>query len=377
MIYYITIVIVVNMEDDYKHSDLYTFGSNISYEDFSFLSSQNYCVGFVSTVRDTDITLQTKNNYIKKQHKIFFDMITIILRNFGVKIVKRVDDMILFYFQDTHNTSNKSAFINMLTCSLTISEARKIINMEMTKSKLDPVNYLVGIDYGKLDVARALVSKDELSSFPTSLYSRTKLLTKSNLVIIGQDLYQVLSLLNVIKKEYSFKEIDHYMLNIEETYSIYEITSLKNDLYSSFLTKISPSLLIQKEKLKKERPSNIMIVDDEEDVLLTFRSFLMDKKCGVDTFKNVTEAISCLMTVEPDYYDLILIDIRMIPINGLQFYSRLKTLNCKSKVIFISAIDALDQLTAMIPEIEREFVLQKPVTRDAFIQTVTSALENE
>ncbi|MDE1725498.1 MAG: response regulator, partial [Thaumarchaeota archaeon] len=315
------------MEDDYKHSDLYTFGSNISYEDFSFLSSQNYCVGFVSTVRDTDITLQTKNNYIKKQHKIFFDMITIILRNFGVKIVKRVDDMILFYFQDTHNTSNKSAFINMLTCSLTISEARKIINMEMTKSKLDPVNYLVGIDYGKLDVARALVSKDELSSFPTSLYSRTKLLTKSNLVIIGQDLYQVLSLLNVIKKEYSFKEIDHYMLNIEETYSIYEITSLKNDLYSSFLTKISPSLLIQKEKLKKERPSNIMIVDDEEDVLLTFRSFLMDKKCGVDTFKNVTEAISCLMTVEPDYYDLILIDIRMIPINGLQFYSRLKTLN--------------------------------------------------
>ncbi len=364
------------MEDDYKHSDLYTFGSNIPYEDFSFLSSQKYCVGFVNTVRSVDTIPQIKNDDVKKQTKIFFDMVTIILRNFGVKIIKRVDDMILFYFPDTHNIVNKSALTNMLTCCLTILEARKIINIEIRKTGLDPINYMIGIDHGKLDVARTLVSKDENTLFPTSLYSKARHLAKPNMAIIGQDLYQMLSLMNLTKKDYTFKEIDHYILNIEETYSIYEISSSASDSYLSFLEKITSSLHLQKEKLNKEKASNIMIVDDEEDVLLTFRSFLMDKKHGVDTFKNVTEAVSHLMTVDPDYYDLILIDIRMTPINGLQFYSRLKALNCKSKVIFISAIDALDQLVAMIPEIEREFVLQKPVTRDRFVQTVTTALGN-
>jgi CheY-like chemotaxis protein len=365
------------LEDDYKHSDLYTFGSNIPYEDFSFLASQKYCVGFVNTVRSIDMSSHHKNDDVKKQTKILFDMVTIILRDFGVKIIKRVDDLILFYFPDTHDIINKSAFTNMLTCCLTILEARKIINIEIKKAELDPVNYLIGIDHGKLDVAGALVSKDETTSFPTSLYAKAKHLAKSNMAIIGQDLYQILSLMNLAKKEYTFKQIDYYILNIEETYSIYEIISSKSESYSSFLTKISSSLSLQKEKLRKEKATNIMIVDDEEDVLLTFRSFLMDKKHGIDTFKNVTEAVSHLMTVDPDYYDLILIDIRMTPINGLQFYSRLKVLNCKSKVIFISAMDALEQLTAMIPEIEQEFVLQKPVTRDRFIQTITTALGNE
>jgi CheY-like chemotaxis protein len=340
------------------------------------LSSQKYCVGFVNTVRSGDTSPQIRNHDAIKQTKIFFDTITIILRNFDVKIIKRVNDMILFYFPDTHNIENKSAFTNMLTCCLTILEARKIINIEIKKAELDPINYLIGIDYGKLDVARALISKDD-TTFPTSLYAKAKHLAKPNMAIVGQDLYQMLSLMNLTKKEYTFKEIDHYILNIEEIYSIYEIVSSKSDSYSSFLTKISSSLSLQKEKLKKEKASNIMIVDDEEDILFTFRSFLMDKKHGIDTFKNVTEAVTHLLTVEPDYYDLILIDIRMTPINGLQFYSRLKALNCKSKVIFISAIDALDQLTAMIPEIEQEFVLQKPVTRDRFIQTVTVALGNE
>jgi two-component SAPR family response regulator len=67
----------------------------------------------------------------------------------------------------------------------------------------------------------------------------------------------------------------------------------------------------------------------------------------------------------------------MTPTNGLQFYSKLKDLSHKSKIVFITAIDAVDQINSMIPEIDKKYVLQKPVNREKFIQTITMALKNE
>lgn len=312
----------------------------------------------------------------RRQNSIFFDMMTIVARNFGVKIIKKIEDLLLFYFPNTSDSTDKAAFSDMLSCCSTMLEARKIVNAELEKAKLPPANYIIGIDHGRIDIVRALVSKDETSIFPTSLYVKTKNIIESNIMTIGQDLYQILELLN-LTKNYTFKKIDRFMLNVEEAYSIYKAHSSNRDLNSDFLRKISSSLKIQNEKIKKQGIPNIMIVDDEEDVLLTFRAFLMDMKHNVDTFKNVNEALSHLMTVEPDHYDLILTDIKMTPTNGLQFYSKLKALNHKSRIVFITAVDAVDQINLMIPEIEKKYVLQKPVNREKFIQTITMALKNE
>ena len=48
-------------------------------------------------------------------------------------------------------------------------------------------------------------------------------------------------------------------------------------------------------------------------------------------------------------YKLAILDIRMPDINGIQLYQILKTLNPAIKIIFITALDAADELTSMCP----------------------------
>jgi DNA-binding NarL/FixJ family response regulator len=51
------------------------------------------------------------------------------------------------------------------------------------------------------------------------------------------------------------------------------------------------------------------------------------------------------------HYDLAIIDIRMPELNGIQLYQMLKIINKNIKVLFISALDAADEILSMFPEI--------------------------
>ena len=51
----------------------------------------------------------------------------------------------------------------------------------------------------------------------------------------------------------------------------------------------------------------------------------------------------------PYYYDLVITDIRMPGLNGIQLYSKLKVMNPEIKVLFLSALDAVDELLSIFP----------------------------
>ena len=154
---------------------------------------------------------------------------------------------------------------------------------------------------------------------------------------------------------------------------------LLNQPYSDIQNKSSYHMesnsLESSNKLHESSTQNpsIMIVDDEPDVLLTYESFLSNAGFNVSTFEEPYKALA-EYTSNPRLYDLIILDIRMENLNGLQLYQCMKAINPASKLIFASALDAAKELTSILPDIQSHDIIKKPVDRENFIKTVKIAL---
>ncbi|HEX2557191.1 MAG TPA: response regulator, partial [Nitrososphaera sp.] len=108
----------------------------------------------------------------------------------------------------------------------------------------------------------------------------------------------------------------------------------------------------------------IMIVDDELDIVLTYKSMLEDEELfEVDTFVSSQEALQQLFSTGFIPYDLVITDIRMPPPNGFQLYNIIKSLNNNVQVLFITAYDILEEVASGFPDIKHENVLKKPVSK--------------
>ena len=65
--------------------------------------------------------------------------------------------------------------------------------------------------------------------------------------------------------------------------------------------------------------------------------------------------------MDPYHYDLVIMDIRMPGLNGIQLYSKFKVMNPDLKVFILSALDAIDELLSIFPEIKSNDILRKPI----------------
>jgi PleD family two-component response regulator len=90
---------------------------------------------------------------------------------------------------------------------------------------------------------------------------------------------------------------------------------------------------------KKKLPHKILLVDEDYDILTTIKHCLEDTNDFiVDTFSNPLEVISAF---QPEFYDLILIDIKMPKMNGFELYQELrkKADNVEIRACFITAYE--------------------------------------
>lgn len=132
------------------------------------------------------------------------------------------------------------------------------------------------------------------------------------------------------------------------------------------------SLANSKVKGGKNDP-HVMIVDDEPDVASTYEGFLSSINYSVATFNDPYQALREFVS-DPTKYDLVILDIRMENMNGLQLYQSLRAINSKLRVVFVSALDAAKELVTVIPEVGDDAVIRKPVSKDNFIKAIKKAL---
>lgn len=78
----------------------------------------------------------------------------------------------------------------------------------------------------------------------------------------------------------------------------------------------------------------ILIVDDEKNVLSSFKKVFSQQDHNIVTASNAEEGLSC---AQKDNFDLLIMDIRMPGISGLEAFSRFKEIDSKMPIIIMTA----------------------------------------
>jgi CheY-like chemotaxis protein len=132
-----------------------------------------------------------------------------------------------------------------------------------------------------------------------------------------------------------------------------------------------------RQTLRQQKYSaNIMIVDDEPDTIFTYKSLLSAEGYNVQPFTDPQEALKHFVQL-PDpssYYQLVLLDIRMPRLNGLQLFYKIKAISPATKIMFISALDIAEELTSILPDIKYDDIIKKPLKREYFVSKINSVL---
>ena len=154
------------------------------------------------------------------------------------------------------------------------------------------------------------------------------------------------------------------------------LTNLTQNPELELLSKYSQYSGNHSQQVKKDirNSPKVMLVDDDQDILFTFDSFLRTQNITVDSFLHSKEALMHFNQARPDHYDLIILDIRMPDLNGLELYNRLKAINKHIKILFVSALDASEELLTVLHGFQLENFIKKPVEQNYFISTVKRIL---
>jgi CheY-like chemotaxis protein len=121
---------------------------------------------------------------------------------------------------------------------------------------------------------------------------------------------------------------------------------------------------------------NILVIEDERDVLLTYELFLRDQGFDVYAFSDPRIALEAFEVKGGGHFDLVISDIRMMSINGIQLYKKMKLIDPKVRIVFVSALDAGPEITSALPGFERKDLLTKPVSQSALLKVALEAVSH-
>ncbi|MCU0615102.1 MAG: sigma-54 dependent transcriptional regulator [Desulfobacterales bacterium] len=117
---------------------------------------------------------------------------------------------------------------------------------------------------------------------------------------------------------------------------------------------------------------SILVVDDEKDMLhLLKRSLEPDLKCRVIIASSAEEALSIY---KENYYDLVLLDIKMPGMDGLALLEIIKKDSPDQTVIMMTAFGTIDSAVEAMKKGAYDFIT-KPFDHDALLLRMEKALE--
>jgi DNA-binding response OmpR family regulator len=115
----------------------------------------------------------------------------------------------------------------------------------------------------------------------------------------------------------------------------------------------------------------ILVVDDEPDILLTFKIVLEENGFKTDAFND---PILALRNFTAGSYDLVILDIRMPRITGLGLYKELRKIDNKVRICFLSAISNYQEFSKYFPTINESQVIIKPVNNQTLIESINKIM---
>ena len=364
-------------------------GERYPENEISFSSeSQTCCVGFVTMVDSIAFTFEINDpNKTRRYYSLFINTLSSIAQSFGAKIIKSTDTSLIYYFPKTSSKSsglrNISAFKDVILCGVTMITTNPDINTKLSEEGLPALHYKISADYGRVEMARSSTSPETEDLFGPTMNACAKInsMAPQNGMVIGSDLYYVVKKLSILENDYyEFKRIGEYSVaaNFKLQYPVYALVDKKNkfNALTGHKRDSKHKSFVKVSHQQVEHSYNILVVDDEPDILLTFKTFLSSagNEYNVDAFTSSQKALERFSQVERSYYSLVIMDVRMPDLNGLELYCRLKSINPAVKVLFVSALGVAEEISSILPQIRSDDVIQKPVEKENFICKVKSIL---
>jgi two-component system NtrC family response regulator len=117
--------------------------------------------------------------------------------------------------------------------------------------------------------------------------------------------------------------------------------------------------------------STILVVDDEPNYLIVITELLQDEGFEVCTAQSGEEGISIIKKIAPD---LVITDMQMPGIDGLELLSEVRGINKDLPVIIITAYGETEKLAAAMQE-GAFCYMSKPFNNDDLIVNIRKAVE--
>jgi response regulator RpfG family c-di-GMP phosphodiesterase len=134
------------------------------------------------------------------------------------------------------------------------------------------------------------------------------------------------------------------------------------------------------EQRKKKHPSEyaLLLVDDEPDITLTLKEGLQHNGFAiVDTFNDPLLALS---SYKADFYDMMLLDVKMPKMNGFDLYREIEKKESKRNAIkacFITAYEIYyESLKKEFPNLNVGCFISKPIEIEDLVRRINAEIES-
>lgn len=119
----------------------------------------------------------------------------------------------------------------------------------------------------------------------------------------------------------------------------------------------------------------ILVIDDDKSVREMFQHVLQDESFEVDTCETGVEGLEKL---KADNYDLVLLDLKMPAMNGIQTLREIRKINKELDVLIVTAFheDFFCELQSLIQDGYSFELMRKPLNRTQIIQVAKSYLNH-
>jgi CheY-like chemotaxis protein len=131
-----------------------------------------------------------------------------------------------------------------------------------------------------------------------------------------------------------------------------------------------------KKSSNNNNSNRILLVDDEKDACLVYKMVLEDNGFEVNSFEDPVLALS---NFKPDFYDLVVLDIRMPGMNGFKLYLEMRKIDNKVKVCFLTASEMYNEdyrkeEAADIAALDKALFILKPISNGDLIYQINKIM---
>ena len=126
-------------------------------------------------------------------------------------------------------------------------------------------------------------------------------------------------------------------------------------------------------KNKQKNKTKVLLVDDEDDITLSFKRILEFNGFEVDAYNDSTLALT---EFKANCYDIALIDIKMPRLDGFDLYKKIKEIDKTLKIYFLTASEAYYQQYREkdYEKLDRELFIQKPIEFEELIKKINPSI---